>query len=394
MLTYNPAERAENQIDTESQHQFFGDFCAMASSRIRIVLMACWLSALILATRANIACSNTLSVPASFGTIQDALNAAANGDVILVGPGVYTQNLDFGDKQVALRSTNGPASTSIHVAGGIAVTLGGNSELSGFTITGARSDFGTGAKVSGIGTLIKGNIFDGNTQSGGGFGEAIGGNFASPIIDGNIFRNNSSDSQFLSGVVSFVNSSSPLIENNIFEDNQSRGVNLTLPVGNNPRVINNTFVRNTVAVRVDGRVESSGYIFRNNIIADNPVGLEIDFGNVPTWTNNVVFGNTVNYQGLSDLTGNNGNISADPAFIGGADLHLKAGSPAINMGTLQNAPNHDFDGNPRPLLGAIDIGAYEFVPEPASIALAALGIAAFAIVWRSELTAVLQRTWQ
>jgi hypothetical protein len=325
----------------------------------------------------NNAMAGILNVPSTYGTIQTALNAAANGDVILVGPGVYTQNLTFGNKQVALRSTAGPASTIIHVAGGVGVQLGGNSELTGFTITGAVSDFGAGAVVSGIGTLIKGNVFDGNVQTSGGLGAAIGGNSASPIIDGNTFRNNSSDFQFLSGVVSFINSSSPLIENNIFEDNPSRGVNLTLPEGNNPRVINNTFVRDTIAIRVDRRVNSSMYEFRNNIIAGNGVGLEVDFGAEslnPTWTNNLVFGNTTNYQLISNQTGKNGNISVDPMFISSANLHVLAGSPTINVGSPVHAPNHDFDGNFRPTGAGFDLGAYEFVPEPHSITLAATGI--------------------
>ena len=108
-------------------------------------------------------------MPSTFSTIQAALNAAANGDVILVGPGVYTQNLTFGNKQVVLRSTAGPSSTIIHVAGGVGVQLGGTSELSGFTITGAVSDSGAGVVVGGTGTLIKGNVFDGNVETGGGF---------------------------------------------------------------------------------------------------------------------------------------------------------------------------------------------------------------------------------
>ena len=143
----------------------------------------------------------TLNVPGDFVSIQSALDAAATGDIILVAPGVYTQNLTFGDKEIALRSTAGPSSTFIHVNGGTGVILGGASELSGFTITGASEFFGAGVAVSGVGTLIKGNIFDSNNELSGGYGAAIGGNGASPIIDSNIFKNNTADGQFLSGVV-------------------------------------------------------------------------------------------------------------------------------------------------------------------------------------------------
>ena len=68
--------------------------------------------------------------------------------------------------------------------------------------------------VSGSGTVIANDIFQSNQQGSGGFGAAIGGNNASPVIEQDLFTGNSCDSQFLSGVVAFVNGSSPTIENN------------------------------------------------------------------------------------------------------------------------------------------------------------------------------------
>jgi serine protease len=321
----------------------------------------------------------SLATPGAYANIQLALNAASNGDTILVHPGLYTQNLNFGNKQVALHSTNGPSTTTVSVNGGVGVVIGGLSELVGFTIKGAVSDFGAGVVVNGAGTLIKGNIFDGNQQTAGGYGAAIGGNSASPIIDGNIFRNNSSDSQFLSGVVSFINSSSPLIVNNLFEGNVSRAINLTLPTGNNPRVVNNTFVNNSVAIRVDRRINTSSFELRNNIIVNNGIGFEVDFGSDgqnPTWTNNLVFGNATDYDVITNQTGINGNISVNPMFAGSTDLHLLVGSPAIDTGTSLDAPNHDFDGNSRPFGGGYDLGAFEAVPEPHALGLACAGLVA------------------
>ena len=322
---------------------------------------------------------NTVTVPGDFANIQAALNASDSGDTILVSPGVYTQNLNFNGKSIALRSTDGPESTTIDVNGGIGVTIGGQAEITGFTISGAQSTFGAGIQVSGNGTLIKGNIFDGNTQSAGGYGAAIGGNSSSPIIDGNLFRNNTSDFQFLSGVVGFVNGSSPVIVNNIFHDNESRGINLTLPVGNNPQVINNTFVNNTVAVRVDRRVDASGLRFRNNILAENDIGLEIDFGsesNNPTWENNLVFQNGIDYETINDQTGINGNLSGDPLFVDrlANNFQLDLGSMAIDTGSPIDAPSIDFVGTLRPLDGDLDgvaqydIGAFETIPVPEPLA--------------------------
>ena len=61
--------------------------------------------------------ATTIHVPGDFPTIQEAINAAIPGDVILVAPGTYTgplnTSLDFGGKDIELRSTNGPDVTII-----------------------------------------------------------------------------------------------------------------------------------------------------------------------------------------------------------------------------------------------------------------------------------------
>jgi hypothetical protein len=222
--------------------------------------------------------------------------------------------------------------------------------------------------VNGGGTVITGNVFDGNQQGSGGFGAAIGGNNSSPIIQQNVFQNNSCDGQFLSGVVSFVNTSSPRIVNNIFQDNPCRAIQMTLPSGNLPQLINNTIVRNISGVRVDRRIPTNQQVYRNNLIVGNQVGLEVDFGEEsfnPTWENNLVFNNGADYQGIADQTGQNGNISVEPLLVDfdNGDYHLQFGSPAIGAGSTLGAPDVDFDGVLRG--NSIDIGAFEFVPgEP------------------------------
>ncbi len=314
--------------------------------------------------------STTVTPP--FAGIQQLIDAASPGATILVPPGTYPGGLDFHGKNVTLQSSAGPARTIIsgnYMTNG--VHLGPLGAIKGFTITATVATFGTGIEVSGSGSVIFGNIFDGNRQEAGGYGAAIGGNGASPTIERNIFRNNTCDGQTLSGVVTFINSSSPLITNNIFEDNPCRAINMVLPQFNSPRVINNTFVRNSTAIRVSRQVPQTSEIFRNNLIIQNGIGLEIDSGSSdadnPVWTNNLVFGNATDYVGTASQTGTAGNISLDPLFVNGGagNYRLGAGSPAIDAGSASGAPFLDFDGSPRPVDGngdsipVVDIGAFE-----------------------------------
>jgi serine protease len=317
---------------------------------------------------------DTFHVPGDFANIKDALAAAVDGDTILVGPGTYVGRIDFTGKDVDLRSTDGPETTTIQSDGGPTVHIGPGGRIDGFSITDGTGDFGAGMVVMGTGTVIEGNIFRNNAQGGGGFGAAIGGNSSSPTIRGNAFRQNTCDGQFLSGVVSFVNSSSPRIENNIFEDNPCRAINLTLPVGNQPQIVNNTIVRNPTGIRLDRRISAAAQTYRNNILYDNQIGLEVDFGIEafnPVWEHNLVFGNVVDYDGIASQTGLSGNISQDPLFVDEmSDYHLRPESPAIDAGSASGAPAEDFDGTPRPLDGngdsvaAFDIGAFESLPPP------------------------------
>ena len=82
----------------------------------------------------------TINVPAGQPTIQAAINAASNGDTVLVAPGTYRENINFMGKAITVTSSGGPSVTTIDGgAAGSVVTFssneGTNSVLSGSTIT-------------------------------------------------------------------------------------------------------------------------------------------------------------------------------------------------------------------------------------------------------------------
>src|SRR5262249_12209070 len=97
--------------------------------------------------------------------IQDAIDAAANGDTVLVSKGVYQtgSRLDLGGgtnrlydtKLITIRSANGPAVTIIDGGGHVrCVYLVGGAVLSGFTLTNGYTSYPTlGAGAAGGGTL-------------------------------------------------------------------------------------------------------------------------------------------------------------------------------------------------------------------------------------------------
>ncbi|MDD5454564.1 MAG: choice-of-anchor L domain-containing protein [Candidatus Ratteibacteria bacterium] len=88
-----------------------------------------------LATYAN---SNTIHVPDNYPTLQEAINAAEDGDIIIVTGGTYKGNINFKGKSLTLTSTNpdSPSLTTIEgTSSGSVITIDSNSVIKGFTIT-------------------------------------------------------------------------------------------------------------------------------------------------------------------------------------------------------------------------------------------------------------------
>ena len=119
--------------------------------------------------------------------------------------------------------------------------------------------------------------------------------------------------------------------------------------------------------------------FVNNIIMTLPG--EASFGS--TTDPNLTSG-TNNLFGSVDINGVPGpgsgpaqftnSINADPAFVdaGTGNFHLLDGSAAIDGGAVPPVSlTHDFDGNPRPLGAAFDVGAYEAVPPTPDFSISA-----------------------
>lgn len=90
-------------------------------------------------------CAVDRLVPASYPTISAAMDAAFNGDRILVSPGTYAGPIEFLGKQVELIAEEGPAVTILDGSGVLSSivlidSVGDGARLSGFTL---KNGFGT-----------------------------------------------------------------------------------------------------------------------------------------------------------------------------------------------------------------------------------------------------------
>lgn len=109
----------------------------------------------------------------TYTTIQDAIDAAANGNTILVDPGTYYENVDFGGKTLALTKRMGCGRPVIDGGGtGSAITLWGTEGhgtiIRGFDITNGSANQGGGICANGANVQVEDCRFYDNSAIEGG----------------------------------------------------------------------------------------------------------------------------------------------------------------------------------------------------------------------------------
>ncbi len=104
--------------------------------------------------------------------------------------------------------------------------------------------------------------------------------------------------------------------------------------------------------------DARAIVVRNNILSGNSVQILVNQEPAEA---------TIDHNLIHGTSGAAGDdcVAADPLFANPeeGDFHLREGSPAIDRGSGDGAPEFDLEGDPRPCGQGVDIGAYEHCAE-------------------------------
>lgn len=195
----------------------------------------------------------THHVPEHYATVQAAIDDAVDGDVVVVAPGIWVENLDFAGKNIVVRSSDGPDVTVLDGSAAAAPVVlfqsgeGRGAVLEGFTVTQgsgvcidlpdeSETAFGGGIAILEASPTIRGNVIRDNVlafcndSDSGGAGIGILGDAGAPLdtaplVEGNAIHANVASTQRVSlyswggGILSW--DAAPEILSNEIYDNVS-----------------------------------------------------------------------------------------------------------------------------------------------------------------------------
>lgn len=308
----------------------------------------------------------TIQVPTEYPTIQSGINAANDGDTVLVAPGTYNESIDFNGKNIVvggLYLTTGDTSyisqTIIKGFLGSAVRFTSGEDslamLVGLTITYKGGESGLGIYCWNSSPRLFDLVVTGNHHFSNIWWEIGGGIYVgngSTYLRNVTIRSNSAE---YGGGIYFSRSESKL-ENVIISDNLADFVGGGILCDGSRLTLENVIISNNQSLGSSGIWCNNGsnlYIL-NTILWNNSIGIA-DSTDTLTITYSDIQGGESGIETTNNgiVIWGEGNIDLDPMFVSSEleNYHLQTGSPCIDAGHPDPQYN-DIDGSRN------DMGAY------------------------------------
>lgn len=307
---------------------------------------------------------HNIDIGVGYNTIQEAIDAAIDGETIIVCMGTYHENIKFDGRNITVRSTDplNPtvvATTIIDGGSGSVVefTGGDASTLEGFTIRNGNADYGGGIHVhGGSSPTITGNIITGNTANDNGAGIYVD-EISSPTISNNAITSNHANATS-GGGITVHGGSSPVITGNIITGNMAQaGGGIFVYDNSSPTISENVITGHTVGYSGGGIYVSGGSpIITSNTITGNAAdenggGIYVGGlgGSTPNITGNIINSNTAENFGGGIFVGLDSDLLPDdtrPTGWGTGRENIPIGDPLVPAeGVKYTIAGNEFLGN-------------------------------------------------
>ncbi len=243
---------------------------------------------------AHVCLATTINVPADQPTISAGIDAAVDGDTVLVAPGEYYDGILIYYRSIYLLSSGGPSVTVLYNSasyGPLINLFGASSQVSGFTLDGSCCGFSWAA--------------------------IIVNNFAEAVISKNVFRGFHTDYEVIQIWPGRV-----VVDHNLFLSNGGTAC-IGVYMGSQVTITNNTMVGNNAGMRLD--LGNLSHV-RNNIICSSK-GAGLMTESPEPCDCNVLWNNHPDYA--DGLVPSPHDFSSNPLYCDttSGDFHLQSNSP-------------------------------------------------------------------